>query len=154
MTSIGTVPETAGALSACGISCARSGHPVSGFTHLHCHSTWSLMDGAIPAEALPHAAAALGFDAVALTDHDSLLGAVRFSKACRDAGVKPVYGAELTVRAAPAMTGARQGRDRAPRGRGRAPPGGGRGAPLARRARRRLPDRGLRPPGARRSGAA
>jgi error-prone DNA polymerase len=72
---------------------------VNGFVHLHCHSTWSLLDGAIPAEALPHAAALLGFDAVALTDHDSLLGAVRFSKACRDAGVKPVYGAELTVRA-------------------------------------------------------
>src|SRR5918999_3573990 len=98
MTSIGTVPETAGALSACGISCARSGHPVSGFTHLHCHSTWSLLDGAIPAEALPHAAAALGFEAVALTDHDSLLGAVRFARACRDAGIKPVYGAELTIR--------------------------------------------------------
>jgi error-prone DNA polymerase len=58
---------------------------------------WSLLDGAIPAEALPHAAAALGFEAVALTDHDSLLGAVRFARACRDAGVKPVYGAELTV---------------------------------------------------------
>jgi DNA polymerase III alpha subunit len=70
---------------------------VSGFVHLHCHSVWSLLDGAIPAEALPHAAAALGFEAVALTDHDSLLGAVRFARACRDAGVKPVYGAELTV---------------------------------------------------------
>jgi error-prone DNA polymerase len=71
---------------------------VSGFTHLHCHSTWSLLDGAIPAEALPHAAAALGFEAVALTDHDSLLGAVRFAQACRDAGIKPIYGAELTIR--------------------------------------------------------
>src|SRR5918999_1978752 len=97
MTSIGTVPETAGALSACGISCARSGHPVSGFTHLHCHSTWSLLDGAIPAESLPHAAAALGFEAVAMTDHDSLLGAVRFSQACRAAGIKPIFGAELTL---------------------------------------------------------
>jgi error-prone DNA polymerase len=57
-----------------------------------------LLDGAIPAEALPHAAAALGFEAVALTDHDSLLGAVRFARACRDAGIKPVYGAELTIR--------------------------------------------------------
>ncbi|CAN5613148.1 DNA polymerase III subunit alpha [soil metagenome] len=70
---------------------------MSGFVHLHCHSTWSLLDGAIPAEALPHAAAALGFEAVALTDHDSLLGAVRFARACRDAGVKPIYGAELTL---------------------------------------------------------
>jgi error-prone DNA polymerase len=71
---------------------------VSGFAHLHCHSTWSLLDGAIPAEALPHAAAALGFEAVALTDHDSLLGAVRFARACRDAGIKAIYGAELTIR--------------------------------------------------------
>ncbi len=33
-----------------------------------------------------------------MTDHDSLLGAVRFTKACRSAGIKPIYGAELTVR--------------------------------------------------------
>jgi error-prone DNA polymerase len=70
---------------------------MSGFVHLHCHSTWSLLDGAIPAESLPHAAAALGCEAVALTDHDSLTGAVRFASACRAAGVKPIYGAELTV---------------------------------------------------------
>jgi DNA-directed DNA polymerase III PolC len=70
---------------------------MSGFVHLHCHSTWSLLDGAIPAESLPHAAAALGYEAVALTDHDSLTGAVRFARACRDAGVKPIYGAVLTV---------------------------------------------------------
>ncbi|MGH2820183.1 MAG: DNA polymerase III subunit alpha, partial [Actinomycetota bacterium] len=71
---------------------------MSSFVQLHCHTTWSLLDGAIPAEALPHAAAILGYDAVAMTDHDSLLGAVRFTQACRDAGVKPIYGAELTLR--------------------------------------------------------
>jgi error-prone DNA polymerase len=70
---------------------------MSGFVHLHVHSVWSLLDGAIPAEALPHIAAALGMDAVAITDHDSLTGAVRFTSSCRDAGVKPIYGAELTV---------------------------------------------------------
>ncbi len=73
---------------------------MSGFTHLHCHTTWSLLDGAITAEALPALAAERGFDAVAMTDHDSLLGAVRFTKACRRAGIKPIYGAELTVRSA------------------------------------------------------
>ena len=67
------------------------------FVHLHCHTTWSLLDGAIPAEALAHAAASLGMEAVAMTDHDALTGAVRFTKACRDAGIKPIYGAELTV---------------------------------------------------------
>ena len=70
---------------------------MSGFVHLHCHTTWSLLDGAVPAEMLAHAAAEAGFEAVAMTDHDSLTGAVRFSKACRDAGVKPIFGAELTV---------------------------------------------------------
>ncbi len=71
---------------------------MGGFVHLHCHSCWSLLDGAIPAEALAHVAAELGFQAVALTDHDALTGAVRFSTACRDAGIKPLFGAELTVR--------------------------------------------------------
>ncbi|MGH2788168.1 MAG: DNA polymerase III subunit alpha [Actinomycetota bacterium] len=76
---------------------ARDGAGVSGFVHLHCHSSWSLLDGAVPAEALAHLAAELGFEAVALTDHDALTGAVRFTKACRDAGVKPIFGAELTL---------------------------------------------------------
>ncbi len=70
---------------------------MSGFVHLHCHTTWSLLDGAIPAEALPHLAKALGFEAVAMTDHDALTGAVRFTKGCRAAGIKPIYGAELTT---------------------------------------------------------
>lgn len=73
---------------------------LSGFAHLHCHTTWSLMDGAIPAEVLPHYAAELGYEAIAMTDHDSLLGAVRFATACRNAGVKPIYGAELTLSSA------------------------------------------------------
>ncbi len=80
---------------------------MNGFTHLHCHSVWSLLDGAIPAEALAHLAAERGFEAVALTDHDALTGAVRFSKACRAAGVKPIYGAELTVATSAAPGGAR-----------------------------------------------
>ena len=68
-----------------------------GFVHLHSHSTWSLLDGAISADALPHLAAELGYDAIALTDHDALTGAVRFSNACRAAGIKPIYGTELTI---------------------------------------------------------
>ena len=70
---------------------------MSGFVHLHCHTTWSLRDGVIPAEVLPHLASGLGFEAVAMTDHDALTGAVRFSHAARDAGIKPIFGAELTV---------------------------------------------------------
>ncbi|MGH2826384.1 MAG: DNA polymerase III subunit alpha, partial [Actinomycetota bacterium] len=70
---------------------------MSGFVHLHCHSTWSLLDGAITAEELPELAARRGYEAIALTDHDSLLGAVRFTRAARRAGIKPLYGAELTL---------------------------------------------------------
>jgi error-prone DNA polymerase len=70
---------------------------MSGFVHLHCHTTWSLLDGAIPAEALPRLAAEGDFEAVAMTDHDALTGAVRFSRACREAGIKPIFGAELTL---------------------------------------------------------
>ena len=70
---------------------------MSGFVQLHCHTTWSLLDGAITAEALPPLAARQGYEAVALTDHDSLMGAVRFTRAAWEAGVKPIYGAELTL---------------------------------------------------------
>ena len=70
---------------------------MSDFVHLHCHTTWSLRDGAIPAEVLPHLAAGLGYEAVAMTDHDALTGAVRFAHAAKDAGIKPIFGAELTL---------------------------------------------------------
>ncbi|MGH2754766.1 MAG: DNA polymerase III subunit alpha, partial [Actinomycetota bacterium] len=67
------------------------------FVHLHVHTTWSLLDGVIRAEELPGLAAGLGYDAVGMTDHDALTGAVRFSTACRSAGIKPIFGAELTL---------------------------------------------------------
>ena len=70
---------------------------MSSFVHLHCHTVWSLLDGALPAEALAHIAAERGYEAIAMTDHDSLTGAVRFAKACRDAGIKAIFGAELTL---------------------------------------------------------
>ncbi|MGH2703245.1 MAG: DNA polymerase III subunit alpha, partial [Actinomycetota bacterium] len=80
---------------------------MSGFVHLHCHSNWSLLDGAITAEELPRLAALQGYEAVALTDHDSLLGAVRFTRAAREAGVKPIYGAELTIEPEPLSSAVR-----------------------------------------------
>jgi error-prone DNA polymerase len=49
------------------------------------------------AEELPELAARRGYEAIALTDHDSLLGAVRFTRVGKRAGVKPLYGAELTL---------------------------------------------------------
>ena len=70
---------------------------MSTYTELHCHSFYSLLDGASPPEDLLDRAAALGMDALALTDHDGLYGAVRFCQAARERGIKPILGAELTL---------------------------------------------------------
>ena len=70
---------------------------MSGFTHLHTVSGFSLRHGASHPERLAERAAERGMDALALTDRDSLSGAVRFTKACAAAGVRPLYGVELAV---------------------------------------------------------
>ncbi|MFZ9449142.1 MAG: PHP domain-containing protein, partial [Alphaproteobacteria bacterium] len=67
------------------------------YAELHCHSTFSLLDGASEPEALVARAQALGFHALALTDHDDVGGAVRFATAARAAGLPGILGAELTV---------------------------------------------------------
>jgi len=69
------------------------------YAELHCHSTFSLLDGASDPERLVERAAELGMPALALTDHDDLGGAVRFSTAAKEAGVAGIIGAELTVEA-------------------------------------------------------
>ena len=71
---------------------------MGGFVHLHCRSYFSLKDGAYSPENLALRAAQLGMPAVALTDRDGLYGAVRFTDACRQVGVKPILGAWLTLR--------------------------------------------------------
>ncbi|MER6347436.1 DNA polymerase III subunit alpha [Streptomyces sp. NPDC001595] len=70
-----------------------------GFTHLHTVSGFSLRYGASHPERLAERAAERGMDALALTDRDTLAGAVRFAKACARAGVRPLFGAELAVSA-------------------------------------------------------
>ena len=67
------------------------------YAELHCHSCFSLLDGAALPELLVARAVELGLAALALTDHDELGGAVRFAGAARDAGLRGVIGAELTV---------------------------------------------------------
>ncbi|HET6762926.1 MAG TPA: DNA polymerase III subunit alpha, partial [Longimicrobiaceae bacterium] len=67
------------------------------YSELHCHSGFSLGDGASTPEALAARAASLGYGALALTDHDDLGGAVRFSRACAEVGIQPVLGVELTL---------------------------------------------------------
>ncbi|HEY8199738.1 MAG TPA: DNA polymerase III subunit alpha, partial [Actinomycetota bacterium] len=66
-----------------------------GLIHLHVHSNYSLRDGAARVGDLAQAAAAMGMDALALTDHDGMYGAVRFTLACRQAGIRPILGAEI-----------------------------------------------------------
>jgi DNA polymerase III subunit alpha len=67
------------------------------FVHLHCHSHYSLLDGASPIKGLVARAKELGMNALALTDHGNLYGAVEFYKACKDAGINPVLGYEAYV---------------------------------------------------------
>ncbi len=69
------------------------------YAELHCHSAFSLLDGASTPETLVERAAELGIAAVALTDHDDLGGIVRFSRAARDAGLEAIVGVALTVEA-------------------------------------------------------
>ncbi len=70
---------------------------LSGYAELHCHSTFSLLDGASDPERLVERAIALGLNALALTDHDDVGGAVRFATAAREAQLAGLHGAELTV---------------------------------------------------------
>ncbi|THA22873.1 DNA polymerase III subunit alpha [Streptomyces sp. A1277] len=68
-----------------------------GFTHLHTVSGFSLRYGASHPERLAERAAERGMDALALTDRDTLAGAVRFARACEREGVRPLFGVDLAV---------------------------------------------------------
>jgi len=70
---------------------------MDGFVHLHVHSNYSLLDGTIRPAELAEAAKALGMDAVALTDHGNLFGAVDFYSAAHRVGIKPILGIEAYV---------------------------------------------------------
>ena len=67
------------------------------YAELHCHSCFSLLDGAALPEVLVARAVELGLSALAITDHDELGGAVRFNTAALEAGLPAIVGAELTV---------------------------------------------------------
>jgi len=70
---------------------------MSSFVHLHIHSNFSFLDGGSDVKALVDRAEAVGCDALALTDHNGLYGAVRFYKYAKEAGIKPIIGVELEV---------------------------------------------------------
>lgn len=67
------------------------------FVHLHLHSEYSLLDGSTRINLLPKRVKELGMDAVALTDHGNMYGAIAFYKACKEQGVKPILGCEVYV---------------------------------------------------------
>ncbi len=70
---------------------------MSKFVHLHIHSEFSLLDGANRIKDLPARAKELGMDAIALTDHGVMYGAIDFYKACKKEGIKPIIGCEVYV---------------------------------------------------------
>ncbi|TWT65941.1 DNA polymerase III subunit alpha [Posidoniimonas polymericola] len=67
------------------------------FVHLHCHSHYSLLDGASPIKKLVGRAKELGMNGLALTDHGNLYGALEFYRACKDQGINPIVGYEAYI---------------------------------------------------------
>jgi len=74
------------------------------YIELHAHSCYSLLDGVSQPAALVEAAVAAGMQALALTDHDGLYGALPFIQAAQAVGLKPILGAELTLEDASHLT--------------------------------------------------
>jgi DNA polymerase-3 subunit alpha len=67
------------------------------FVHLHCHTDYSLLDGACEISRLMQLVREQNMPAVAMTDHGNLFGAVEFYNAARNSGVHPVLGCEVYV---------------------------------------------------------
>src|SRR5215210_4712324 len=68
------------------------------YAELHCHSSFSFLDGASPPEELAEEATRLGLEALAVTDHDGFYGVVRFAEAARALQWPTIFGAELSLR--------------------------------------------------------
>src|SRR5947209_2977521 len=67
------------------------------FVHLHCHTHYSLLDGASRVPELVQLAKSLGMNALAMTDHGNLFGAIEFYQECTAAGINPIVGYEAYV---------------------------------------------------------
>ena len=67
------------------------------YVELHCHSAFSFLDGASHPEELALRASELGYDALALTDHEGIYGSLEFAAAAKHFGVRPITGAEVTL---------------------------------------------------------
>jgi len=71
--------------------------PADQFVHLHLHTEYSLLDGAVRMKQLMEKVAALEMPAVAITDHGNLHGAIEFYQAATAAGIKPIIGVEAYI---------------------------------------------------------
>ncbi len=69
----------------------------AGFTHLHVHSQYSLLDGAIRIDDLLEKCKEYDMDSVAITDHGAMFGALEFYAKATKAGIKPIVGCELYI---------------------------------------------------------
>ncbi|OGE83679.1 MAG: DNA polymerase III subunit alpha [Candidatus Doudnabacteria bacterium RIFCSPLOWO2_01_FULL_44_21] len=69
----------------------------AGFTHLHVHSHYSLLDGLSKIDELVSAAKSMGLEALALTDHGVMYGTIPFYNLCLEAGIKPIVGLEAYI---------------------------------------------------------
>jgi DNA polymerase III subunit alpha len=67
------------------------------FVHLHLHTDYSLLDGAIQVKPLAKRTAELGMQACAMTDHGNMFGAISFYQAMKAQGVKPIIGCEVYI---------------------------------------------------------
>jgi error-prone DNA polymerase len=67
------------------------------YTELHCHSAFSFLDGASLPEELVAAALELGYDTLALTDHNTVSGSMEFAISARALGLHPIHGAEVDL---------------------------------------------------------
>jgi DNA polymerase III subunit alpha len=67
------------------------------FTHLHTHTEYSMLDGISRIPDLVNQTKELGMEALAITDHGSLYGAVDFYSECKEQGIKPIIGCEVYV---------------------------------------------------------
>jgi DNA polymerase-3 subunit alpha len=85
----------------------------SRFVHLHCHTEYSLLDGANKVDKLFERIKALKQPAVAMTDHGNMFGAVEFYREAISHGIKPIIGCEIYV--APASRFERKGIDKGPK---------------------------------------
>jgi DNA polymerase-3 subunit alpha len=69
--------------------------PVSDFVHLHLHTEYSTLDGAVRIKDLMVRASQLGMPAVAMTDHGNIYGAIEFYQKAKQKGIKPIIGCEM-----------------------------------------------------------